>query len=78
MSSFAAIVEHVEMSAETYGRRSIRPDPMGAVRKAQRRHDYELKPTEIRLLKMRYWMFYAAGLYDPDEASDCVIRGWNV
>jgi hypothetical protein len=78
LSSFAEVVEQVEMSAETYGRRSIRPDPVGAVRKAQRHQDYELKPTEVRLLKMRYWMFYAAGLYNPDEASDCVIRSWNV
>ncbi len=78
MSSFAAIVEHVEMSAETYGRRGYKPDPVGAIRKAQRRHAHQLGKGELRLLEMRYWMFYAAGLYDPDEASDCVIRRWSL
>ncbi len=78
MSSFAAVVEHVEMSAETFGRRGYRPDPVGAIKKAKRRQEAELGPADIKLLKTRYWMFYAAGLYNPDEASDCVIRSWNV
>ncbi len=78
MSSFAAVVEQVEMSAETRGRRTLKPDPVGDIQRAQKRHSHQLERGELRLLEMRYWMFYAAGLYDPDEAADCVIRRWSL
>ncbi len=78
MSSFAAVVDQVEMSAEIYGRRTMKPDPVGAIRRAQRNHAYQLQRGDMRALQATYWMFYAAGLYDPEEAAGCVIQRWSL
>lgn len=77
MADFATVVERVEMSAEHRGRRRMIPEPHIAARQALERYGYHATTRELDILNMRYWMFYAAGLYDQDEAADVTIRRWR-
>lgn len=77
MSTFAAVVERVEMMAEHRGRRRMVPEPHREIPQAGQKFDYLPNEDELHILNARYWMFYAAGLYDQDEAADLTIRRWR-
>ncbi len=78
MSEFAAIVETVEMKAEHRGRRRMVPEPHEEISQALKKHRTGgATKRELEILNARYWMFYAAGLYNPDDAADATIRAWR-
>lgn len=75
MSGRAAMVERVEMAAEHDGRTGQPPNPEDAIAEAV--HRYPEESGSLDLLHVRYWMFYAAGVADPDEAADVTLRRWR-
>ncbi len=74
----AAMVELVEQRAEHRARRGLPPDPGDAIIAAMDRYagDQVDPYRDTQLLSLRYWMHYAAGLADPDEATDATLRRW--
>lgn len=71
----AAAVERVEMMAEHDGRTGKPPNPEDAILEVMSR--WPMGDHSLDLLHLRYWMFYAAGVADPDEAADVTLRFWR-
>ncbi len=74
-TQFARIVERVEVMAENQGRRRMMPTPTAHIRGVLNGH--QASKVDLGVLEKRWWIFYAAGLYNPEEAADVTLRRWR-
>lgn len=74
-SDYTWAVERIEMLAEGQGKRGDTPTPHSHLEEVLQ----DRQVTELQLVRLtqRWWMFYAAGLYDQEEAADVTIRRWR-
>lgn len=77
--SKAAMVERVEMIAESDGRSGKEADCGAAMTRAMDRYPgaLPLDSRDLDHLALAYWQHYAAGVKHPEEATDVTLRRWQ-
>ncbi len=73
------LVEKIEQRGEHDGRNGRTPNFMEAYWRLNAGVTATGKQLDelLQLLSIRYWMHYAAGLADPEEATDVTLRRWR-